>query len=252
MRHIKTLLRRMSCKRPSICLLLTRDLSFLPLYSGPCVTVRIGSAGPEYDLSKAILCKQSSYFAATFDGEFQEARDKSMTLTEEEGIVTQRSFGMLVQWLYLGRLLINESTPTENITAIIEFVRLADMCDVTGMETLMAEHIKTIILTNPPPTPDAWDRDPDTNTYCLEGQHITSASLLPDGHPVRKLLAIASVEGYIRRNKYKFSNEIQQAPTFAVDLLLEVKEALKTVDLGERTVTFKEPFSGKTLPFITE
>jgi hypothetical protein len=58
---------------------------------------------------------------------------------------------MLVQWLYLGRVLFNESTPTENITAAIEFVRLADMCDVTRMETLMAEHIKAIILANPAP-----------------------------------------------------------------------------------------------------
>ncbi|KAH6717800.1 hypothetical protein BKA61DRAFT_653312 [Leptodontidium sp. MPI-SDFR-AT-0119] len=226
--------------------------SFLPLYSSPCVTVRIGSAGPEYNISKDILCKQSSYFAATFEGGFQEEQDQSTTLTEEEGVVSKRSFEILIQWLYLGRVLFNESTPTENITAAIEFVRLADMCGVTGMEIVMAEHIKAILLANPAPEGIQGRRDVNTNTYCLMGQHMTSAFLLPDGHPVRKVLAIAAVEGYIRLNHYKFLKEIRTSPNFAVDLLLEVKETLKTVTSGEPNITFIEPFSGKTLPFITE
>lgn len=159
---------------------------------------------------------------------------------------------MLVQWLYLGRVLFSESTPTECITATIEFVRLADMCDVTGMETLMAEHIKAIILANPAPEYGATAiRDPDTNTYCLVGQHITSAVLLPDGHPVRKVLVTAAVEGYIRRDKHRLLKEIRESPNFAVDLLLQVKETLKTVDSDEANLTFKEPFSGKILPFVT-
>jgi hypothetical protein len=161
---------------------------------------------------------------------------------------------MLVQWLYLGRVLFNESTPAECISATIEFVRLADMCEVTGMETLMAEHIKAIILANPAPEKNGivQGRDPDTNTYCLVGQHITSAALLPDGHPIRKVLAIAAVEGYIRRNKHKFVKEICSSPNFAADLLLEVKETLKTVNSGESNITFKDPLSGKTLAFVTE
>jgi hypothetical protein len=84
------------------------------------------------------------------------------------------------------------------------------------------------------------------------GQHITSVSLLPDGHPVRKILASAAVEGYIRLNQHKFLKEIRASPNFAVDLLLEVKETLKTVHSGEPNLTFKEPFSGKTLPFVTK
>jgi len=234
--------------------LFSNSLSFLPLYSGSCVTVRIGSAGPEYELSKAILCKQSSYFAATFEGEFQEGRDQSTTLTEEEGVVTQRSFEMLIQWLYLGRVLFNESSPTESITAAIEFSRIADMFGVTGMESPMATHIKTIILANPAlEDQDIFkDRDVNTNTYCLVGQHITSASFLPDGHPVRKVLAVAAVEGYIRCNEHKFLKEIRESPNFAADLLLEVKETLKTVNLGEPHLTFIDPFSEKTLPFVTK
>ena len=53
---------------------------------------------------------------------------------------------MLVQWLYLGRVIFGELAPEEAITATIEFVRIADMCQVTGMEALMAERIKGMIM----------------------------------------------------------------------------------------------------------
>jgi hypothetical protein len=230
---------------------LIQNVSLLPLYSGPHVKVRIGCTGHEYVLSKAILCRQSPYFAATFEGEFQEGQYQSTTLTEEEGVVTHRSFEMLIQWIYLGRVLYSESTPKEYISATIEFARLADMCGVTGMETLMAEHIKAIILSNPAPesTQFGHSRDPDTNTYSLTGQHITSASFLPGGHPIRKVVAAAAVEGYLRHDKHKFLEEIREATNFAVDLLEEVKGTLKTVTSD---FTFRDPFTGKTLPFINE
>ena len=64
------------------------------------------------------------------------------TLDEVDGIVTTRSFQMLLQWLYIGRVAFGELSSEEAITAILEFVRLADMCGVTGMESLMAAHIK--------------------------------------------------------------------------------------------------------------
>ena len=105
------------------------------------------------------------------------------------------------------------------------------------------------------PTPIASqvkDRDPDTNTYSLAPQHITSAALLPSGHPVRKVLATATVEGYVRRNRHKFLKEIREAPDFAVDLLMELKETLKTVTIRESKVSFIDPLSGKTLPFVTK
>ena len=56
---------------------------------------------------------------------------------------------MLSQWICQGRLIFGESPPNETSTLSIEFVRLADMCGVTGMETLMAERIKGIIIAQP-------------------------------------------------------------------------------------------------------
>jgi hypothetical protein len=43
------------------------------------------------------------------------------------------------------------------ITTAIEFARLADMCRITGMESLMAEYIKAIILANPALEDEEWD-----------------------------------------------------------------------------------------------
>jgi hypothetical protein len=141
----------------------------------------------------------------------------------------------------------NTSLPT------IESVRLADMCGVTGMETQMAEYIKAILMANPTPKASKFeDRDPDTNTYPLAPQHITSAALLPSGHPVRKVLAAAAVEGYVRRDRHKFLKEIREAPDFAVDFLMEIKETLKTVTIRESKISFIDPLSGKTLPFVIE
>jgi hypothetical protein len=55
---------------------------------------------------------------------------------------------MLARWLLLGRVVFGKSTPEDTITAIIEFIRLADMCSVTGMESLMAEHIQSAGVIN--------------------------------------------------------------------------------------------------------
>jgi hypothetical protein len=67
-------------------------------------------------------------------------------LEEINGVVTPQSFEILVQWVCLGRVVFRECAPDVAITTAIEFARLADVCRITGMESLMAEHIKTIIL----------------------------------------------------------------------------------------------------------
>jgi hypothetical protein len=128
------------------------------------------------------------------------------------------------------------------------------MCRVTGMEIQMAEHIKAILLANPAPKTSQFKqgRDPDTNTYSLTPQHIISAALLPSGHPIRKVLAAAAVEGYVRHDRQKFLKEIREAPDFAVELLMEIKETLKTVTISESKLSFTDPLSGKTLPLVTD
>jgi len=225
--------------------------SILPLYSGPQVVIRIGSASDEYALPKALLCEQSPYFAAMFEGSFEEGKSQSATLEEIDGVVSTRSFQILVQWLWLGRVVFGKSTPEEAITAAIEFVRLADMCGITGVESFMAEHIREVIRANPPPAniDDSFesDRDPQTNTYYLNSQHIVSIASLPKGHPVRSMIAMAAVQGYFRHGDFKFLEEAGDLHTFSFDLLQEVKATLKTLTPGKNHITFKDPFSGKKL-----
>jgi hypothetical protein len=202
---------------------------------------------------KALLCKQSPYFAATFEGKFQEGEEQSTTLTEVDGVVSTRSFELLVQWLYLGRVIFSDLTPEEAITATIEFVRFADMCGVTGMECSMAERIKAIIIANPAPTIGYATRDPDTNTYCLASQHIKSAAFLPEGHPVRITLAMAAVEGYLRHDNFKFLRETQEVPSFSIDLLKSVKATLNTLSVGGysgKSAFCKDPLSGEEVWLI--
>jgi hypothetical protein len=83
-----------------------------------------------------------------------------------DGVVSVRSFKMLEQWLYLGRAIFSELASEEAITSTIEFVRFVGMCGVTGLDTLMAERMKAIIIADPA-LPSEGTRDPDTNTCCL-------------------------------------------------------------------------------------
>jgi len=213
----------------------------LPLYSGPLVTIRIGSSSREYKLSKALLCKQSPYFKATFEGKFQEGKEQSTTLKEEDGVVSVRSFELLVQWLYLGRVVLGSSTPTDSISTVVEFVRIADMCGVTGMESIMAEQIKTIILANPAP----MSTDLDSNTYCLDSSHIVSAASLPEGHQVRRVLAVAVAGAFFREDHHKFSKEVKEVSGFASDLLEAIRDTLKSFKTHSSAVVITDPLTGK-------
>jgi hypothetical protein len=170
-------------------------------------------------------------------------------LAEIDDVVSTQSFELLVQCLYLGRVIFSELKPEETITATIEFVRFANMCGATGMEHLMAERIKAIIIANPAPR-IGYSRDPDTNAYYLISQHIKSAASLPGGHPVRNILAMAAVEGYLIHDEYKFLRETVEIPSFSIDLLKLVKTTLKTVKpsgMRNQGVTCKNPISGETV-----
>jgi len=72
--------------------------SFLPLYPGPLVTIRIGAGSDhEYKLSRTLICSQSSYFEKMFEeGKFKEAEEQSAVLELIDGVLTVRSFNMLV------------------------------------------------------------------------------------------------------------------------------------------------------------
>src|SRR5450432_3212127 len=129
---------------------------------------------------------------------------------------------------------------------------MADFCGVTGMELLVAWHIREIIkrtsdlmCIHPASDEDVtttfrtWNqtsaaatsalRDPDINTQWITSEHVVAASHLPTSHPIRELLAEACVEGFLQTEEPKFGQESRDIPNFAVDLLAAVKRDRKSV-----------------------
>lgn len=72
-------------------------------------------------------------------------------------------------------------------------------------------------------------------------EHIISGTFLSREHPVRRTLARACVAGCFQNKPHKFSQEIEDYPTFAADLLRDVQLALY-----ETSFYFRDPFSGKS------
>ena len=116
-------------------------------------------------------------------------------LEEMEYVIWVRSVQALIQWLYCRVVKFSIEDPGEHITAAMELVRLADKYDIVGLETEMGEYIREIIVANPHPMGTNSASRRDTNTYWIAHEHIISASYLRHGHPVRRILAKASVSG---------------------------------------------------------
>ena len=72
-----------------------------------------------------------------FNGEFEEGEEQIARLDLLEGVVSIRSFELLIQWIYVGQIIIGKSTPSEEIETLVEFARLADFCQVGGTEGLV-------------------------------------------------------------------------------------------------------------------
>lgn len=186
-----------------------------------------------------------------FNGQFLESQQQTATLQATEDDVSVRSLEALIQWLYRRTVEFEIEDPTEHTSAALELARLADKYEITGLEDTIAECIKEIIISNPHPgNKRTRIRDIDTHTYYLRRDHIASASLLPQGHPVRSVLAAASVEGFLRSGKHKFYEEIQAYPPFGADLLLEIGRALRSS--RTRTEYFVDPISEITLSATRE
>lgn len=63
----------------------------------------------------------------------------------------------------------------------------------------------------------------------LRSEHIRAAAVLRDGHPLRKLVALAAVPSFLRRytkGSFPYQEEVQEVDGFAQDLLKAVSETL--------------------------
>lgn len=184
-----------------------------------------------------------------FESEFIEGQTKTVDMKEIEDIVSPRSMEALLQWLWHRRVRF-DNRPGDQISAAIELCRLADMCNIKGLGAEMALSIKNVLIANrdadPKMNPKQWI---NLNTRWITENHINSASFLPRGHAVRRILAAASVEGFIQGPNYKFSNQAREHPTFAADLLEEVRCALTSVSQIQGTPYVKDPITGSHCRF---
>ncbi|KAL2861064.1 BTB/POZ domain-containing protein [Aspergillus lucknowensis] len=206
--------------------------NILPIYHSPCVKIRIVSCDHEYTVSKDLLCRESKYFSAMFEGEYKEGQQQIAVLGDIEGVVSVQSFEAFLQWLYLRKIKFEITEPEQQISAMIELARFADMCIVTEMEARIARQLKKLLLANP-------------NPQSTE----SGATFLPQWHAVRRILAAATVEGYLRCEHHRFVQEAREYLTYAVDLLEEVGLALKGLKLGESFGesygTYQDPLDSK-------
>lgn len=231
--------------------------SVLPLYEGPSVKLQLKPSNKEYTISKRLLCSESPVFSAMFNGEFLESQQQTVTLEETKDDVSIRGLEALCQWLYQRTVKFEIEDTTEHISAAMELTRLANKYDIVGLEAPMAKYIKNLLKFNTYQKDNASSvhyskpRDVNTNTYYLTHDHIVSVNLLPQRHPVRSVLAAASVEGFLRSATHKFSEEVQTYPSFGVDLLREVRLALNKVE-RHKNVTFIDPISEEKLVIYSE
>ncbi|KAJ5537066.1 hypothetical protein N7513_010252 [Penicillium frequentans] len=220
--------------------------SILPLYHGALVKLRINPSGREFAISKGLLCAMSPVFSAMFQGEFLESKEQTATLEEMEGVISERSLEALIQWAYTRIVKFDVNDPVEHISASMELARLANKYDISYLEDPVAQYIKAILVQNPHPVPE----DIDANTHSLTSDHIISAAVLHRHHPVRRLLAAASVRGYLQSRTSDFPVFIDSCPSYAIDLLWEVRETLNDLEAWWKPrLDFKDPITGKRTPF---
>lgn len=70
------------------------------------VNVKVGPQAVQFEVHRGLLCYQSAYFNSCLNSTFKEAREKAVTLDDEDPKIFKRFFA----WLYTGKLLYDEET----------------------------------------------------------------------------------------------------------------------------------------------
>lgn len=174
------------------------------------------------------------------NGNFKEAQEKTIVLEEMDGVVSAVGVGNFISWLYQGVVKIDAHP--DYISGAIELSRFADMYQVAGLESPVEAFMRNLIQVRANYAGNMTKVD--RNTGSINADHIKSALNLPRGHAVRRLLAQASVAGFIQSDTHKFAELTVTHPVFASDLLSEVQQVLRTMPSNS---TIKDPISQDSL-----
>lgn len=151
-----------------------------------------------------------------------------------DGVVTLEAFKCSI---YTGRVVLGELSSSEAITAIMEFVRLADMCGISGVEYSTEKHITKLILEN---SLNIAHKRCNAETWCFQVQHVASAAALTRGHLVRNTLAAAAAKGYVHFKDKRFVDKAEEYPDFSVDVFVAMKAASRALPFIISATLFAE------------
>ncbi|CAI7621956.1 unnamed protein product [Penicillium manginii] len=227
-------------------------LNTLLLYQGPQVTIKIGSHHREYVIFKDLLCSESAYFSAMFNGPFIEGQQQAANLKEGDGL-SVHTFEAFIQWLYAGKIQFNVNDCSEKILSAIELARVGVMWDVPKLRAPIALYIKEVILSGPY---KIYNHDYDCNIQFIGCKHIAAACFLPSKHPVREILAEASVESFILARSFKLLEAAERNPEFAADLIQKIYGPCVSIldwirehcECENNKTIFEDPFTGSVWP----
>ncbi|KAG0153378.1 hypothetical protein PDIDSM_5231 [Penicillium digitatum] len=213
--------------------------------------IRLNLSSKEYTVSRAILVDQSQYVARVFGGNFTEVKDQPVVMKELDGVLFIQSFEIRLLWLSTGEVNCRNQEPGAKAATLIEFARLADVCDISQVEAQIAEHPRKSInqrITNNGSVNKKGDdessinneNDPNASTQGFTTEDIRSVINLSIGHQVRSLVAKASVAGFLSKKDYRFAKLAQEVPVFGADLLVQVQATTRGVQYLNNTAIWQK------------
>jgi hypothetical protein len=130
------------------------------------------------------------------------------------------------------------------------------MLGVANTERQAATHIESIIrkdLAHDHEIIRIYQRKPDDKIRLISPSHIRDAACLPGGHAIRITFARAAIESFLLRpDEFKFAQETEEVPEFAVDLLRQVGPTVRSVRASHAQVIFREPFLHRECALLTD
>lgn len=170
-------------------------------------TILVGPQETPFTLHTSILERGSSFFAAAFNGSFQESQTKTLKLPDIE----PKYFEHIALWLYSGRL---ESPPffykdgKPTYFTLLDLYGLADRLCLTSMRNALVERIADLAeSTNSVPTP--------SDTYILY-------ETLRETSPIRTL--ILDLFAYKKTDNLIATHPDDWHPQFLRDLICRLKK----------------------------
>jgi len=110
------------------------------------VTILVGPEAKAFSLSKKILCSSSAYFAAAFEGNFQEGITQTLNLEEDD----VDSFELLIQYIYTREVVLEKDPPNygETITSYLGLAKIGDKLSIADVVYLAFEELRVILRKN--------------------------------------------------------------------------------------------------------